>query len=120
MSAQCARLPLEYVGAVNRRDAAAYLGLFAQDATVDDAGRTFHGHDEIKRWADADIFAAHVSFEVLDAELEDDRATITTKVDGTFDRTGLPDPVVISHHLEFAGEAISKLACRLVEPATNK
>lgn len=38
--------------------------------------------EAIERCADGDIFAAHVSFEVLDAELDDDRATITTKVDG--------------------------------------
>lgn len=30
---------------------------------------------------------------------DDARATITTTVDGNVDCTGLPDPVVISHHL---------------------
>jgi len=116
MPAQCARLPLEYVGSVNRQDAPAYVALFAPDAVVDDAGRTFRGHQDIEKWAAADIFAAHVTFEVLDAQLDGDRATITTKVDGSFDRTGLPDPVVISHHLQFASDKISRLACRLVEP----
>lgn len=39
------------------------------------------------------------TFDVLDVQFDDARATITTTVDGNVDCTGLPDPVVISHHL---------------------
>ena len=38
---------------------------------------------------------------------------ITTKVDGNFDRTGLPDPVVIIHHITVEGDRIARLTCRL-------
>ncbi len=45
---------------------------------------------------------------------DDDGETIlTTKVDGNFDRTGLPDPVMINHHFTVEGGKIVSLTCRL-------
>jgi len=104
-----------YVRSVNHSDAAAYLACFADDAVVDDAGRVFHGRDAIQAWAASDIFAVNVRFEVLDVAETPDGLTLTTKVDGDFDRTGLPDPVVINHHIEARDGQIHKLTCSLAD-----
>ena len=81
-----------YVRTVNGNQPAEFLALFAEDAVIDDAGREFRGREAIREWAARDIFAARVTFDVLDASGDEGDATITAKVDGTFDRTGLPDP----------------------------
>ena len=114
------RIAADYVKAVNDHDAVAFIRLFAPDAVADDAGRVFRGIDEIKSWSDRDIFEANVVLEVLAAEDSQGDVVVTTKVDGTFDRTGLPDPLVMQHRLEIKGDKILALECRLATaPATT-
>lgn len=102
-----------YVRAVNSKDPAGFSGLFADDAVVDDGGRVFRGRAAIAQWAASDIFAVNVSFDVLGVDGAEGDVTLTTRVDGTFDRTGLPDPVVITHHLTSTGGTVTGLTCRL-------
>jgi hypothetical protein len=102
-----------YIRATNDHDAAAFIACFAESAVVNDAGREFHGISAIKAWSDREIMDAHVTLEVLDVADRDGEVIITTKVDGNFDRTGLPDPVVIDHRLTIEGDRIVGLQCRL-------
>lgn len=104
-----------YVRAVNDADAVAYIALFAENAVVDDAGREFRGQDAIRAWSASDIFAANVRFEVVDSSQRDGDAELTTFVDGDFDRTGLPDPVVIVHRITAENDKIVRLTCRLAD-----
>ena len=110
-----------YIQSTNAHDAAAFGALFADHAIVDDSGREFRGLDAIKAWSDREIFAARVTLDVIDASERDGETVITTKVDGNFDRTGLPDPVIINHHLKVDGDKIIGLTCRLAgeRPATD-
>ena len=50
---------------------------------------------------------------VLDVADRDGETVVTTKVDGNFDRTGLPDRVIINHLITVAGDKIVGLTCRL-------
>lgn len=110
-----------YVSAVNNHDAAAFLALFADDAVVEDVGRIFRGIDEIKNWSAKEIFAANVTLDVLAALVRDDETILTTKVDGTFDRTGRPDPLFLEHTITVKDEKITRLACGLAKaPALAK
>ncbi len=102
-----------YIRATNNHDAAAFIALFADSALVNDAGREFRGIAAIKAWSDREITDAKVTLEVLDVADRDGEVTITTKVDGNFDRTGLPDPVIINHHITIEGDKIVGLTCRL-------
>lgn len=109
-----------YIQATNSHDSAAFLACFAEDAVVNDAGREIHGIAAIKAWSDHDIMAAQVTLEVLDFCDRDGEVTITTKVDGNFDRTGLPDRLIIDHQLTFVGDKIVGLTCRLAgQPPTT-
>ncbi len=109
-----------YVRATNNHDAAAFIDCFTGSAVVHDAGREFRGTDAIKAWSDREIMDAQVTLEVLNVDDKGGEVTITTKVDGKFERTGLPDPVIINHHLTVAGDKIARLTCRLAgeEPGT--
>ena len=102
-----------YVESINHHDRAAFNCLFAEDATVDDVGRMFHGADAIKAWSDREIFDARVTLEVLDAVERDGLTALTTKVEGVFDRTGLPDPLILEHRLNIKDNKIATLTCRL-------
>ena len=115
MSAVLTSVADQYVRSINSGDAAAYLALFAEDAVVDDGGREFRGVDAIGKWSASDIFAVQVSLEVLEEEQRDGEAVLTTRVDGNFDRTGLPDPVIIVHRLVVEGDKVKRLTCRLAE-----
>ena len=104
-----------YVRTTNGKDPAGFIALLAEDAIVDDAGRIMRGREAIRAWAANDIFAANVTFDVLDATGDEDNATIKAKVDGTFDRTGLPDPLIMTFYIVALGGRITKLTCRLAE-----
>jgi hypothetical protein len=109
-----------YIQATNDHDSAAFIDLFAAGAVVDDAGREFRGIPAIKAWSDHDIFAAQVTLEVLGVTDRSGETVITTKVDGNFDRTGLPDPILIDHHLTLADDQIVRLTCRLAAGVPGK
>jgi ketosteroid isomerase-like protein len=113
MTTTLPQIAAAYVRATNNHDAAAFIACFAEGAVVDDAGREFRGIEAIKAWSDHEIMDAQVTLEVLDAADRDGEVTITTKVDGNFDRTGLPDPLIINHHITVAGDKIVRLTCRL-------
>ena len=104
-----------YVRMINGKDPAGFIALFAEDAVVDDAGRIIRGREAIRAWAASDIFAADVTFGVLDASGDETDATITAKVDGTFDRTGLPDPLIMTFRIAALSGKITNLTCRLAE-----
>ena len=102
-----------YVKSINDQDPAAFNVLFTDGAVVNDVGREFRGPAAIKAWSDREIFDAQVTLEVLDVIDRDGETVVTTKVDGNFDRTGLPNPVIINHHITAQGGKIVQLTCRL-------
>src|ERR1700682_3354958 len=111
-----ARLPPTaeaYVRSINDHDPAAFNALFAESAVVNDVGREFRGRAAIKAWSEREIFDANVTLVVLDAADHDGETVVTTKVDGNFDRTRLPTPFVINHHVTVEGDKIVGLMCSL-------
>ena len=104
-----------FVRTINDGDAAGFLALFAEEARVDDAGRTIEGLDAIRQWSEREIFAVRVTMELLDHRLQEGEEVVTVKVDGSFDKTGLPDPLVMDQHLRLEGSKITRLACRIAE-----
>ena len=106
--------PVEtYICAINAGDAAALRSSFAHDAVVKDVEREFRGIAAIKEWASKEIFSVNVTLDVIEAVERDGQTIVTVKVDGAFDRTGLPDPLLMDHCFTVAGEKIAALTCRL-------
>ena len=102
-----------YINSVNTQDRSAFLALFTDNAKVEDAGRSFQGRDAVRDWSHHDIFEPNVTVEVSEAVDQGDHQIVRTKVDGDFDRTGLPNPLFIDHRFEIVGGRIAHLACRL-------
>ena len=100
---------LMYLRAVNTGAAKEFPASFADDAVVVDVNRELRGLDAITAWAGADIFGAHVHFDVLDVSEHLGRTIVRVQIDGTFDRTGLPDPLVMNHEFKVAEGKIAEL-----------
>jgi hypothetical protein len=56
------------IDAVNAGDTDAFLSGFAADGWIDDNGRRFSGHDEMRAWSDRELIGANARFEVTGSE----------------------------------------------------
>lgn len=117
MTTQLPRTVADYVRSINDHDAAGFIAIFADGAVVDDAGREFRGTAAIKAWSDREIFEPLVTLEVIEVATHHGETVVTAKVEGNFDRTGLPDPVIIDHHIVAEKGRIVGLRCRLAVEA---
>ena len=102
-----------FVRAVNDRDPDAFLATFTSDAVVADVGQEFRGTAAIKKWADREIFSVNVTLDVMVAADRDGQTIVTVEVDGTFDKTGLPDPLLLEHYFTVEGGKITSFSSRL-------
>jgi ketosteroid isomerase-like protein len=102
-----------YIRAVNAHDADTFQSSFLPDAVVNDVGREIRGIVAIKEWANQEIFAVNVMLDVMQVAEHNGQIIVTVKTDGTFDRTGLPDPLLMDHCFTLTGDKISALTCRL-------
>jgi hypothetical protein len=98
-----------YVRAVNAGARDDFRTIFATDAVVIDVKRELSGLDAITDWASADIFGTDVHYDILDVAERQGRTVVLLKIDGTFDRTGLPDPLVMNHEFRLAEGKIAEL-----------
>ena len=98
-----------YLRAINTGATEEFRSSFAGDAVVVDVNRELRGLEAITAWAGADIFGAHVHLDVLDVTERPGRTIVRVKIDGTFDRTGLPDPLVMNHEFTVAEGTITEL-----------
>jgi hypothetical protein len=106
----------QYVRAVNAGAPDEFRASFADDAKVVDVNRELSGLGAIMDWAAADIFGAHVHFDVLHVTERQGRTIVRLEIDGTFDRTGLPDPLVMSHAFTVGQGKITELRIGFEEP----
>lgn len=86
-----------YLQAVNTGDVDGFPSSFAEDAVVEDVQRKIRGLAAIKEWSRHDIFGVEARLDVVKVFERDGRTVLTIKIDGTFDRTGLPDPLLMDH-----------------------
>ena len=102
--------PIEhYLRTVNAGDAEAFFAGFTDDAVVRDLNREMRGLDAIEKWARKDIFAVHARFDVTSVSEKGGRTIVTVEIDGTFDKKGLPDPLLMDHAFTVAGGKITEL-----------
>jgi len=90
---------------------------FALNAVVKDVGREIRGIAAIKSSANKEIFAVNMTLDVIEVAEGAGQTIVTVKIDDTFDRTGLPDPLLMDHCFTIAADKISVLTCRLAAKA---
>jgi hypothetical protein len=68
------------IDAVNADDTDAFLAGFNSDGWIDDNGRRFTGHDEMRGWSDRELIGAHTRFEVTGSEPTDGGVAVDIEV----------------------------------------
>jgi ketosteroid isomerase-like protein len=99
----------EHIRACNSHDIDAWMATFAPDAMLNDVAREFIGADAIRAFATKAIFGDNVTMAVRRAWDRYGDITVHAKMDGTYDKTGLPDPLILSFYFSLRGEQITQL-----------
>lgn len=103
----------DMIEATNRRDTGAYLATFADDVVVHDEGHTYTGVAAIKEWSDEKNIGAKITNKLVKFSERDGVTIVTVMVDGDFDKTGLPDPLIMNIHVTLGGDKIERLTFSL-------
>jgi hypothetical protein len=88
----------EHIAAVNAQDEDAIMATFAADALVNDAHREFWGADAIRRWVAKEIAGDEITIELTEVIEHHDQTIIRGRYDGQFDRSNLPDEVILTNY----------------------
>lgn len=107
-----------YIAATNAFDLDALLATFAEDALVNDHRDEFAGGAAIRDWARREIIGDRVTMRVTTAKRCGNSAAVTARIDGNFDKTGLPDPLLLTFYFAFDEAKIAQLIIVHNKPAT--
>jgi hypothetical protein len=99
----------KYFDTTNYPDPQAFMSIFHKNAIVIDEEQEFLGITQIKDWADKHHFAAKVKLAIKNVVNKDNITIVTAEVDGDFDKTGLPDPLLLDFQFTIINDKISKL-----------
>jgi ketosteroid isomerase-like protein len=99
----------DYFSATNALDLDALVATFAEDALVNDIRREFLGTEAIRDWARHESIGDKVTVEVIDVVHHYGDVIVSGQLEGDFDRTGLPDPVVLTYYFSVRDDRIVKL-----------
>lgn len=103
----------DFIAAANKPDPEAYVDCFAEDALVLDEGKEWAGKPAITKWSAEHHFGANITLEPKQHEQHEEETIVVFKVDGGFDKTGLPDPLYLDFYFQIRGHKIKQLAIRL-------
>jgi hypothetical protein len=100
----------DFFAGMNAFDSHAMIAPFSDDGLVNDIQREFWGRAAIKRWADRESVGDHVvTTEFPEVKQHHGSWIISAAVDGDYDKTGLPDPLVLTYYFTLENEEISSL-----------
>jgi hypothetical protein len=108
----------EHIAAVNARDIDAIMATFAEDAYVNDARREFAGSAAIRRWVAKEMVGDKVSIEVREVLDHHGDTIVRGAYDGEFDKSSLPDEVVLSNYFGVRDGKIVSLIVVFNQPAS--
>lgn len=96
-----------FVESMNHQDTPAFVSCFADDAIVEDEGKTHRGLDEIGTWIDTAFEETNPLLEVASFNPTEAGSLITGIVSGNFPGS----PVVLHYHLTHDADRITGLRC---------
>jgi hypothetical protein len=106
-----------HIAGVNALDTDAIMATFADDAYVNDARREFAGTDAIRRWVEKEMVGDKVQIEVREVLGHYGDTIVRGSYTGEFDKTNLPDDVVLSNYFSVRDGKIISLVVIFNRPA---
>jgi limonene-1,2-epoxide hydrolase len=88
----------EHIRAVNDFDADAIVATFAPDAYVNDNRREIRGVDAIRGWVNKEMVGDSVTIEPVEVLDHYGDTIVRGRYDGTYDKSGLPDELILSNY----------------------
>jgi len=108
----------EHIAAVNALDTDAIVATFAEDAYVNDARREFAGIEAIRRWVAKEMTGDKVSIDVREVLDHHGDTIVRGAYDGEFDKTSLPDELILSNYFSVRDGKIVSLVVIHNQPAS--
>lgn len=105
-----------YVLAMNTFDLDAMLATFTDDALVNDQLQEYWGKTAIRAWAGRDVIRDRVTMYVIKAVQHYGNTIVTAKVDGDYEKRGLPDPLLLAFYFSAHGDKIAQLIILRKDP----
>jgi hypothetical protein len=100
----------DHIAAVNAFDTDAIVATFADDAYVNDAHREIVGIDAIRRWVTREMTGDKVTLDVQEVIDHYGDVIVRAAYDGEYDKTNLPDPLIMSNYFSVRDGKIVSLA----------
>jgi SnoaL-like domain len=107
----------DHVAAYNNHDPDALIATFTPDALVNDVQREFVGREAIRTWADKEIFGDNVTLAIERAYEQHGDIILRSRVDGSFDKTNLPNPLILTFYFSIRNDRITQLIILLNKAA---
>src|ERR1700722_376324 len=106
-----------HIAAVNACDTDAIMATFAEDAYVNDNRREINGVDAIRRFVAKEFVGDHVTMEVREVVDHYGDTVVRARYDGTYDKTNLPEELIMSSYFSVRDGRIVSLAIIFNQPS---
>ena len=107
----------EYIEAVNALDTDRIVRTFAADAYVNDNRREIWGTEAITKFVGKEFVGDHVTMEVREVVDHYGDIIVRAKFDGTYDKTNLPEELVMSSYFAIRDGKITSLTVIFNQPS---
>lgn len=99
----------KFIAAANQGDLDSVLAAFADDALVNDQLCEYRGKPAIADWARRDVIGDQLRITVVKRAAHYGATLITAHIDGSYDKRGLPEPLVLALYFFTWDERIVQL-----------
>ncbi len=117
MTTELSGVIADHINAVNAFDTAAVVATFADDAYVNDNKREFFGIDRIRAWVEREMIGDKVTIDVTEVIDHYGDTIVRGRYDGEYDKTNLPDEIVLSNYFSVRDGKIVSLIVIFNQPA---
>jgi SnoaL-like domain len=107
----------EHIAAVNDFDTDRIVTTFASDAYVNDNRREIWGTEAIRAFMAKEFVGDHVTMEVREVIDHYGDIIVRARYDGTYDKTNLPDELVMTSYFGIRDDKIVSLAVIFNQPS---
>jgi hypothetical protein len=117
MSTELPAIVAEHLAAVNAMDTERIVATFAPGAYVNDNRREIWGTDAIRAFIAKEFVGDHVTMEVREVIDHYGDIIVRARYDGTYDKSNLPDELVMTSYFSIREAKIVSLAVIFNQPS---